>query len=105
MNSPDFLTREATGEIRLANHRLGLFHLVHYYNEGYSPEMLICQYPTVPLALMHKVIAFCLENRQEVDAYVAACQSELSQQRQANPRRIEAATLRQRLQNLQTEQP
>ena len=45
------------GEIRLVGHRVGLFHLVRRYREGYSPEMLVCQYPTLPLALVHKVIA------------------------------------------------
>jgi uncharacterized protein (DUF433 family) len=97
MTLPDFLTQEATGEIRLTGHRIGLFHLVHYYNEGYSPEMLVCQYPTLPLALVHKEIAFYLENQQEVNAYVAACRNELNRQRQSNPRRIDVATLWQRL--------
>src|ERR1700680_298568 len=67
---PDFLAKDGVGEIRLTGHRIGLFHLVHYYNEGFSPEMLVCQYPTLPLALVHKVIAFYLENRAEVDSYI-----------------------------------
>src|SRR5689334_12495042 len=101
MTLPDFLTGDLGGEIRLAGHRIGLFHLVHYYNEGYSPEMLVCRYPTLPLALIHKVIAFYLENRAAVDAYVAACRDELSRQRASNPRRIDVAALRQRLEALQ----
>ena len=103
MTLPDFLTRGEQGEIRLSNHRIGLFHVVHYYNEGYSPEMLAGQYTTLPLFLIHKVIAFYLENRNEVDAYVATYQSECEQQRQSNPNRIDVVALRQRLQNLQTE--
>jgi uncharacterized protein (DUF433 family) len=98
MNLPAFLTQDATGEIHLAGHRIGLFHLVHYYNEGYSAEMLAGQYPTLPLALIHKVIAFYLENQEEVDAYVAACQAELTRQKETNPRRINVTTLRQRMQ-------
>jgi uncharacterized protein (DUF433 family) len=101
MTLPDFLTEDAGGEIRVTGHRIGLFHLVHYYNEGYPAEMLACQYPTLPLALIHKVIAFYLENRPEVDAYVATCRDELSRQRDANPRRIEANVLRQRLEAVQ----
>jgi uncharacterized protein (DUF433 family) len=101
MTLPDFLTRDSGGAIHLTGHRIGLFHLVRYYNEGYSPEMLVCQYPTLPLALVHKVIAFYLENRAAVDAYVAACRDELSRQRAANPRRIDVAALRQRLEALQ----
>src|SRR2546423_5917370 len=97
MTLPDFLIRMPEGEIRLMGHRIGLFHLVHYYNEGYSPEMLVCQYPTLPLALVHKAIAFYLENQAEVDAELAATRDELSRQRAANPRRIDLAALRQRL--------
>jgi len=101
MTLPDFLTQDASGEIRITGHRIGLFHLVHYYNEGYSPEMLVCQYPTLPLALVHKVIAFYLENLAEVDAYVTSCQDELSRQRAANPRRIDEVALRRRLEAIQ----
>src|SRR5947209_3870323 len=89
MNLPDFLTNAGGGEIRLTGHRIGLFHLVRRYNEGYSPEMLVCQYPSLPLALVHKVIAFYLENRAPVDAYVAGVQAEISRQQDANPRRLD----------------
>ena len=97
MTLPDFLIRTSGDEIRLVGHRIGLFHLVHYYNEGYSPEMLAGQYPTLSLALIHKAIAFYLENRAEVDAEVAATRDELSRQRASNPGRIDTAALRRRL--------
>jgi len=29
-----------------------------YYNEGYSAKMLVEQFPTLELAVIHKVIAF-----------------------------------------------
>jgi uncharacterized protein (DUF433 family) len=101
MNLPDFLTRDSTGDIRLTGHRIGLYHVVHYYNEGYSPEMLVGQFPDLSLALIHKTIAFYLENRGEVDAYVAGYRDELMQQRATNPRRLPLAALRQRLEQLQ----
>lgn len=101
MELPDFLKREDTDEIRLTGHRIGLFHVVYYYNEGYSPEMLACQYPDLPLALIHKVIAFYLENKAEVDDYVAKCDQELQRQRLANPKRIDLAALRARLDQMQ----
>ena len=40
MTLPDFLTRDEDGFIHVAGHRIGLEHVIHYYNEGYSPEML-----------------------------------------------------------------
>lgn len=97
MTLPDFLTQNADGEICLTGHRIGLYHLVHYYNEGYSPEMLVGRYPTLPLALVHKVIAFYLENKTAVESYVERCTAELAHQRQENPRRLDVAELRARL--------
>jgi len=97
MDLPDFLTKHADGEITLTGHRIGLYHVVYYYHQGFSPELLACQYPTLPLPLIHKVIAFYLENRDAVDAYCAACRETLDQQQLAQPRPIDIAALRQRL--------
>jgi hypothetical protein len=75
MNLPDFLTKEEDGLIRVNIPRIGLAELVHHYNQHWSPEMLCCQYPALPLALIHEVIAFYQENRSEVDAYIARTES------------------------------
>jgi len=77
MNLPDFLTEWTHGEIMLKGHRIALHHVVPYYNEGHSAEMLLSQFPTLSLALIHKVIAFYLENQMDVDAYVAAQKAEI----------------------------
>ena len=100
MTLPDFLVDHPDGEIRVTGHRIGLFHIVRYYNEGYSPEMLSEQFPTLSLALIHKVIAFYLENRAEVDDYVAKYEVELEQQRSAAPKGPSLAELRRRLESL-----
>lgn len=97
MNLPDFLNRSKTGEIRLAGHRIGLYHVVHYYNDGYSVEMLAGQFPDLPLSLIHKVIAFYLDNRSDVDAYVTSCKEELDRQRADNSKRLPLAALRERM--------
>ena len=67
---PDFLTRDADGFIHPADHRIGLHHVVRLYEVGYSAEMLQAHYPTLPLALIYKVIAFYLENESFVNAYI-----------------------------------
>jgi len=100
MTLPDFLTRIAPNEIFLTGHRIGLHHVVHFYNEGYSPEMLVGQFPTLPLSLVHKVIAFYLENRADLDAHFAEVEKILSRQRDEG-KHIDLHSLRQRLQQLQ----
>src|SRR5580658_4551067 len=47
---PEFLTRNRYGEIRLTGHRIGLLHLVDRYNQGLSPEAILCDYPSLSLA-------------------------------------------------------
>jgi uncharacterized protein (DUF433 family) len=67
---PDFLT-ETKGEIFLAGHRIELAHVVSAYREGDTAELIASRYPTLPLSLVHRVIAFYLDNQGEVDSYVA----------------------------------
>jgi uncharacterized protein (DUF433 family) len=78
---PEFITQDADGQIHLTGHRISIQDVVDFYNEGYSPEMLLGQYPTLSLPLIHKTIAFYLENQAEIDAYIARCESAIEEQR------------------------
>lgn len=62
--------------------------------------MLAGQFPDLSLALIHKVIGFCLENKDEVDAYVKEYRDELEKQRAENPHRLSLTSLRQRLEHI-----
>lgn len=95
---PNFLTQDPDGFVHVTGHRIGLQHLVHYYEEGYSPEMLACEYPSLSLAVIHKVIAFYLENRGDVKKYVTECESLIDKQRSSTETGPSMAELRQRLQ-------
>lgn len=75
---PDFLTR-ADGEIRLTGRRIGLYTVVRLYREGNTAEQIAGEMELEP-ALVNKVLAFCQENRAEVDAYVDAYRAELERQ-------------------------
>ena len=81
MRLPDFLTRDRYGEIRLKGHRIGLFHIVFFHNRGESVEAILSRFPSLPPELVNAVITFYETNKDEVDAYVAACQAEINQQR------------------------
>jgi uncharacterized protein (DUF433 family) len=100
MNLPDFLAQDKYGYIHLAGHRIGLMHVVDLYKDDYSPEMLLDHFPTLSLALIHKVIAFYLENQAEVDAYIAQCRAEIDRQAAAPRRGPDAAELRRRMEAL-----
>jgi uncharacterized protein (DUF433 family) len=93
---PEFLTRTVDGEILVTGHRIGLYHLIARYNEGESAEMLASRYPTLPLALVHHIIAYYLDNQADVDAYIADCSNAIAQQRSA-AHSADVNSLRQRL--------
>lgn len=97
MTLPEYLTQDADGYIHVTDHRIGLQDLVFYYKEGYSPEGLLEAFPTLPLALIHKVIAFYLEHSVDVEAYVAGCDAEMEQQRASATRGPDRVELRRRL--------
>jgi uncharacterized protein (DUF433 family) len=97
MTLPDYLTQDADGYIHVTGHRIGLQDLVHYYNEESSPEALLETFPTLSGVLVHKFIAFYLEEQADVDAYVGRCEEEMARQRAAAPRGPDAAELRRRL--------
>lgn len=85
MNLPEFLTLHEYDNIRLTGHRIGLEHVIANYREGDTPEMLHEEFPSLPLELIKRVIAFYEANRAEVDAYVDECERECERLRRENP--------------------
>lgn len=67
MHVPDFLYRDADGEVRLRGHRIRLIDVAARYEEGHGAEAIVLDhYSSLDLALVHKVIAFYLEHEAEV---------------------------------------
>ena len=97
MDLPDFLAQDADGFIYLRGHRIGIQHVVHFYDEGYSAEMMAEEFRTLSLALIHKAIGFYLENRTDIDAYIAQCRDEIERHASTSPHDPGFAELRQRL--------
>jgi uncharacterized protein (DUF433 family) len=97
MTLPDFLVDHPDDEIRLTGHRISLLHVVDRYNEGLTAEGIAVEYPTLSLAHIHKTLAFYLENRDEVDAYVASCRAEINRQMAVSPHVPTLVELRRRL--------
>lgn len=97
MNLPDFLTQDRHGFVHIAGHRIGLRHVIELYQNGSTPEMVHDHFPTLPLAVVYKVIAFSLENRADVDAYIRQGREAVDQQAAATQTGLNAAELRRRM--------
>ena len=59
------------GVIRVGKTRVRLDTIVYAFNEGYTAEEIVSQYPALNLSDVYAVIAYYLGNRPTVDAYVA----------------------------------
>jgi uncharacterized protein (DUF433 family) len=96
MKLPEFVHEAPYGEILVTGSRIGLFHVVSYYNLGESAEQLAERWDTLPLDLIKQVLAFYHENKEEVDAYVAREQATLDHLRATTPK-IDWEELRRRM--------
>jgi uncharacterized protein (DUF433 family) len=97
MTLPEFLAKDRDDYIHFAGHRVGLRHVVDLYNNGFTPEMLHAHFPTLSLALIHKAIAFYLENRAETDVYIQRSREALERLAAAPQQGPDAAELRRRM--------
>jgi uncharacterized protein (DUF433 family) len=97
MKLPAFLTEDDLGEIRVTGSRIGLYHLIYYFNEGYTPEQLHDQFPTLSPTVIGQVLDFYRDNRSEVDAYVAQEQAAIDRLRAETPRKVDWDELRRRM--------
>lgn len=93
---PEFLHWQ-DGEVRLVGHRIGLHHVVREYDEGEQAEAIALRFPSLTLGQVFKVLAFYVEHREAVDAYMAQYDHELEKQRAQYPAQMTLAMLRQRL--------
>ncbi len=64
----DFLSPD---DIRLKGHRVGIDDVLYYYLEGYTPEEIAANLPSLSLEEIHATITYYLRNRSEMDAYLA----------------------------------
>ena len=100
MTLPHFVTQDPDGHLHLTGHRIGLQDILYCYHDGYSPEMLLSEFPTLNLSLIHKVLGFYLESQSVIDAYLAGCEAEVEQQRASAAEGPSRTELRRRLQSL-----
>lgn len=75
-------------DIRIKGHRIGIDNVLDYYLEGYTPEEIAANLPTLSLEQIHATITYYLRNRKEIDTYLlrlAAWREQRYQADRANP--------------------
>src|SRR5688500_14586761 len=58
------------GVARISGTRVALETVLWTFNEGASPEDIVSRYPALSLADVYAVVAYYLNNRAELDAYL-----------------------------------
>ena len=57
-------------DIRIKGHRIGIDDVIDYYLQGFTPEQILEELPSLNLEKIHATITYYLHNRAEVDAYM-----------------------------------
>jgi uncharacterized protein (DUF433 family) len=85
------------GTIRVAGTRVPLDTIVYAFRAGATPEEITHQYTTVALDAVYAIIAWILQNKGEVDAYMARREEESARIREECERLHPMDGIRERL--------
>ena len=91
------LEMDQEGVLRVSGSRVTLDTVVSAFDRGATPEEIASQYPTVPLPVIYAVIAYYLNHRDEVVAYLNRQKHQAVEVRAENERRFPPQGVRERL--------
>ena len=70
MNLEDYFEFLADDDIRLKGHRIGIEDVLKYYLQGYSPEEILNELPTLNLEKIYATLTYYQKNQQKIDKYL-----------------------------------
>jgi uncharacterized protein (DUF433 family) len=91
------LTTDADGLIHVGGTRVTLDTIISAFLDGATAEEITQQYPSLDLADVYAVIAYCLRRRGEVEAYLQRRGAEAATIRRQNESRFNPSGVRERL--------
>lgn len=65
------LRPDSSGALRVGESRILLELVLHAFQDGATPEIIVQQYPTTTLSDVYAVIAYYLRHHQEMEEYLA----------------------------------
>ncbi|GJM41987.1 MAG: hypothetical protein DHS20C20_22690 [Ardenticatenaceae bacterium] len=86
------------GTIRIGGTRVRLDTVIYAFNQGYTAEEILSQFPALKLADIYGVISYYLNNRKTVDNYIEQQAKEAAQIKEKLESRSGYQAFRQRLQ-------
>ncbi len=73
---PPPLRELENGAVRIEGTRVSLDSVIHHFNQGRSPEDIVRSFTTLKLRDVYLVIAYYLDHREAVDAYIQRQEAE-----------------------------
>lgn len=70
MRLEDYFEFLSPDDIRIKGHRIGIDDVIKYYLDGYSPEQIQMELPSLNLEKIHAAITYYLAHRSEMTAYM-----------------------------------
>lgn len=70
MQLEDYFEFLDSDDIRIKGHRIGIDNVIDYYLQGYSPEQILQELPSLNLEKIYATLTYYLHNRAEMDAYM-----------------------------------
>ena len=83
--------------LRIGKTRVSLDSVIIAFNQGSTPEEIVCDYDSLTLPDVYATVSYYLQNRAVVDAYLAERATQNEALRQANEARFNHKGLRERL--------
>jgi uncharacterized protein (DUF433 family) len=85
------------GVVWIADTRIPLERVVRAFIAGMTPEQIVHDFDVLKVEDVYAVISYYLRHRAEVDAYLAAAESESAASRQATEQHFDPTGIRARL--------
>ena len=85
-NSPDrsLVEKSADGVLLISGSRIPLDTIVFWFHRGATAEEIADKYPSLTLATVYGSIAYYLNHRDEIDAYLSLAEAEQTRKRDAS---------------------
>lgn len=91
------LTKTKEGVVRIADTRVSIDSVIIAFKRGAEPESIQRSYDRLTLAQVYSVISYYLNNRDELDLYLAKREKEFEDKREANNDRFGLHGMREKL--------
>ncbi len=91
------LSADEAGVLRVAGTRVSLDSVIYAFDEGATPEEIAQDFPTLELASVYSIISYYLQNRAEVEFYLAQRAVEREELKKETETRFDPQGVRERL--------